>query len=974
MTITDNRKKGVHWPMWQQSLAAEVVNTAISGTCASDIGTTSPIADGDRYLYYYVSTGFFKFDTYNNTWVRLSLPNITAAVGAVLKYAPYSGHRGRVVSAAAGSVTFATVAAQICDGKIMRIVAGTGKGQERILRGPTSIISNHYALGRATTGSATAIADTTQKWRVNEHVGRQLSTMFGGAAPDVRPILYNDATTLTVSDPLYQQIVPFENQGFSAIVPHTVPVTLASGVGTHYTVDDNTFATYDVATGLTPTNWTTTPDSTSKFVILTGGIWLLSSLTTPFYSLQYYDVLTDTWYTKTTPTGLILAAATEWNIERCGEVAGRVAHGTFDAGGTQRVLIDAAAQWEDTTALTVNCLKNFVIRITGGAGIGERRRIVGNTATTMTVDKPFVATPDATSTYDIYAASDKLWIRFGGSAGIFEYDQEADQIAAHHISDYGIACRMAVWMTDHQPIYAASGTRAVTGIKTIVATPTAPGANYVRGDILTCSATGTNGQVYVNRVSATGGVEEVILVRCGSGYGIGAGKATTGGSGNGACTIEITAVATVGRIATTGINHYFRKGDVVNFGGDAAWNGSYTILAVDSLTTFDFEITAAGNASPTEAAQSATRIVDASKAWTVNEHAGKYVSTQLSGLTGALSVRRIDSNTATCLTLAAGDALGGALTDATGRYAILDHYPLGRERLYPMDERDSIGYATGGAPTTIQDTTKNWIVGQWVGHKVKVLTGTGYTVGEIAITANDKNTLTSGGYGFTADATSQYIIMDTYGKCSGAGSTTTLNDTSKLWPTNCFSGKRVRIIGGAGAGNETTINTNTATQLAFTAITGLAPDATTEYVIYGPPALSAGGQMIWPYGNTLTSIREKYLFALRGASNTGDSYDITKDRFELSMFMGVLNDVFGAGSMVAYDGGNYVYFHVNNTGRIYRANLTTFQIEGCGQCPGAHGTVVAGNRMEIVVTADGAKVLYIMQNSGAVFWRKVLLD
>jgi hypothetical protein len=955
MALTDNRKKGVDWPAWKQSIPVEVANTAISCTCAPDVGAVSPVTDGDRYLYYYVSTGFFKFDTYNNTWVRLSLPNIVGAAGASMKYAPYSGHRGRVVAAVAGSVTFATVSAQMCHGKLMRIVGGTGKGQTRMLVGPSNIISNKYALGRATTGSATAIADTTQKWRVNEHVGRQVSAMYGGGMPDVRNVLYNDATTLTVSDPLHQQHQPFENQGWSSIAPHTVPVSIGTGVGTHYTVDDNTFATYDV-TGAAPQNWDTTPDCSSKFVILTGGIWLFSSLATPFYSLQYYDVLTDTWITKTTPTGLILAAATEWNIERTGEVAGAIASGTFDAGSTTRVLIDAVAAWPDASAWTVNCLKNFVVRIIDGSGIGERRRIVGNTATTITVDKPFVATPDATSDYEIYGASDKLLIRFGGSAGLFEYDQECDMIAAHHICDSGIACRMAVWMTDCAPFYAASGTRSVTGVKTINPTPTAPGSAYVRGDILDITTGGTNAKVYVNRVSVTGGVEELILVRCGGGgYGVGVGRATSGGTGT-LCTVEITAVATIGRIATTGINHHFRKDDMINFGGDAAWAGSYTVLAVDSLTTFDVECGAAGNASPTEAAQSATRIVDASKNWTVNEHAGKYVSTQGSGLTGTLAIRRIDSNTATCLTLAAGDALGAALTDATGRYAILDCYPLGRERLYPMDERDSIGYATGGSGTTLVDSTKNWIVGQWVGHKVKVLTGTGYTFGEVAITGNDKQTLTTAAYGFTPDATSQYIV-----------------DSAKLWPTNCFAGKRARIIGGAGFGNEVTVNSNNGTTLTFTAVTGLAPDATSEYVIYGPPAAAAGAQMIWPYGSSVSTIRSKYIFGLRGASNTGDSYDMTKDRWEISMLMGVLNDVFGAGSMVAYDGGDFVYFHVNNTGRIYRANLTTFQIEGCGQCPVVHSTVVAGNRMEIVETVDHAKVLYIMQNSGQILWAKVLM-
>ena len=76
-----------------------------------------------------------------------------------------------------------------------------------------------------------------------------------------------------------------------------------------------------------------------------------------------------------------------------------------------RIALDALETRFDSLALA------RLVAARPDTGARERRRIVGNTATTMTVDKPFVATPDATSTYDIYAASDKLWIRFGGRLG-----------------------------------------------------------------------------------------------------------------------------------------------------------------------------------------------------------------------------------------------------------------------------------------------------------------------------------------------------------------------------------------------------------------------------------------------------------------------------------------------------------------------------------------------------------------------------
>ncbi len=58
--------------------------------------------------------------------------------------------------------------------------------------------------------------------------------------------------------------------------------------------------------------------------------------------------------------------------------------------------------------------------------------------------------------------------------------------------------------------------------------------------------------------------------------------------------------------------------------------------------------------------------------------------------------------------------------------------------------------------------------------------------------------------------------------------------------------------------------------------------------------------------------------------------------------------------------------------RVFRINMDTFEVSPAGQPPYAHGTAVIGNRMEIIVTADGLKYLYLMRSTGSELWRTLL--
>lgn len=66
-------------------------------------------------------------------------------------------------------------------------------------------------------------------------------------------------------------------------------------------------------------------------------------------------------------------------------------------GGSTTTMTDGTRTW------TVNAYTNQVLKITGGTGSGQIRRIVSNTATVLTIDSndPFVTAPDNTSTYQI---------------------------------------------------------------------------------------------------------------------------------------------------------------------------------------------------------------------------------------------------------------------------------------------------------------------------------------------------------------------------------------------------------------------------------------------------------------------------------------------------------------------------------------------------------------------------------------------
>jgi len=115
-----------------------------------------------------------------------------------------------------------------------------------------------------------------------------------------------------VADANLQPHDPWNNQAYVSNTPYNV-ISTAAALQSHYEICSQDF---------TVPAWTVTPDTTTTFTTLTGGIWLVSgNAAAPFFTTQYYDVIADRWQVKTVQQGLLdVALATNVNIERTGKI------------------------------------------------------------------------------------------------------------------------------------------------------------------------------------------------------------------------------------------------------------------------------------------------------------------------------------------------------------------------------------------------------------------------------------------------------------------------------------------------------------------------------------------------------------------------------------------------------------------------------------------------------------------------------
>src|SRR5437867_2603425 len=261
-------------------------------------------------------------------------------------------------------------------------------------------------------------------------------------------------------------------------------------------------------------------------------------------------------------------------------------------------------------------------------------------------------------------------------------------------------------------------------------------------------------------------------------------EAGTGTGEDGTATISEEGVATIGDKGKA-------TGDGGTGTGDAGTGSNEAGTDTDERGT-------ATNESGTASGGTSTTLVDASKKWSTNLWAGRPDS--ITAGTGAGQTRTVTSNTLTTLTVSPAWT---TTPDATSKYVILQ------------------------TSTTLQDTTKTgtqaWTTDQRAGRTVADTAGTG--VGQTrTVTSNTANTLTvSPAWTTIPDGTSKYAILNT--------TSTTLQDISKSWHTNIWTGRPVTITAGTGALQTSTVSSNTKNILTVSPAWTTIPDGTSKYAI-----------------------------------------------------------------------------------------------------------------------------------------------
>lgn len=964
MSVTSSLKKQVDLPVWEWCRFAPIVSAAGSTLCSDE-------SSGGRYIYY-VGATCYRYDTWSDGWQMIATPPIalTGGIGPT-RYTVYGGYRGKVLAATSNTLRIPGLQGNKLVGKTIRIYDGRGVGQERVITYISGATVHEFGI--ATTASVSAIVDAQtipKKWKINQWSGYQCRLVFGTGQSQVRKILYNDHTGLTFTDTNWQSYDSWSNTGWASTAPYQLPVNAV----THYVIESRVI-TLDSA-------WTTVPDETSRFVVLSGAIWFLTqkTLATGAAAMQCYDILSDQWITKTCPGYLWpVLAQTDVSIERTGESGGMFCSGTCTASDT-RSLTDSGASW------TYDRYSNLQIRVTNpSTGTVMRHRITGNNNNRIWVDTAWEYTIPTGHTYSIYGDTNSIWVMGNSGSSMYKYLVEEDQWTPAQETDSGVVKNFAYAKTGQSYSFQATIAVVNTGVTSVLIT--ASGTGYQIGDIsyIGGGAGNTGGaKVRVTDVDTYSGVVKGIeLWACGTGgtYTAGGGHATIALIGTGAgLTVHVQTVGPVG-YGTSAIVTDFKKDDVIWGSGAtvAAWNFTgATIIAKDSL--LNFHVVAPNYVAPVaNIVQATTAIVDASKNWTPGEHIGKTVLLTTVGVTPSIQIRKITGSTATTLFVVAVPTAAGVV--GTSRYIINNLNDFGRDDQYKQQELDSSGWVFSGSTTSLTDTGKTWFPGQWNGYKVKIICGTGYDCGEIVITGNTSDSLIFTGTTFTADTTTKYRIMHSYGIATGTFAATTLADNTKTWRVNQWAGKSVRLYIGSLATPtfERTITSNTINTLTY-ATTTTVSDANTLYTILGTPIRNAGIQIMWNYGQTNTDVRGKYLYVPRGGTtvaagwNLLDRYDINQDQWDYSILQNPAAERETLGSQWCYDGGDGIYWSPSGAQgtRLFYINLNTLTVDAAGIHPYANGVAVVGNRMEINSTADGLEYLYTLRVTGAEFFRTLL--
>lgn len=405
MSVLSNLKKVVDIPVWEW-LRPLLVSTSASSNAPNVFVTAGkPYA---RYIYHLAGTtnGIFRYDTWSDSWGQVTSGLNSQATVAAARYNDSHGYFGRVIS----SPSTSTLQVGIPRGKKsvgfkIKIIGGTGAGQERTITDVADTVVEDTMV--VTTTSSVQIVDSNKNYTRNQYRDYAIR-IVGNSNTDIRKIIWNSNNTVVFADFRFSA---YGNRWAYSPLPFTTSNT--AGSQTIAQIESN------VITVDTP--FTVQPDSTSQYVIEAGGIWNVNVAANRF-ALQYYDILGDAWYAKSSPASGLLNGnlATDAAIETLNETAVGILKSGTASSGTSITLVSSVSD------LSANQYSGYILRITGGTGAGQDRLIISNTTNTFTVSRSWSINPDNTSTFDVVADSDKIYMLGNAASAMLEYDAVND--------------------------------------------------------------------------------------------------------------------------------------------------------------------------------------------------------------------------------------------------------------------------------------------------------------------------------------------------------------------------------------------------------------------------------------------------------------------------------------------------------------------------------------------------------------------
>lgn len=249
-----------------------------------------------------------------------------------------------------------------------------------------------------------------------------------------------------------------------------------------------------------------------------------------------------------------------------------------------------------------------------------------------------------------------------------------------------------------------------------------------------------------------------------------------------------------------------------------------------------------------------------------------------------------------------------------------------------------------------------------------------------------------------------------------SGTATTLVNSAKTWTTNQWTNYQVRIVSGTGAGQIRPIASNTGTTLTVSGW-NTAPDNTSVYSIEGNDDflyyLGNNAVTLYRYsisGNTWSTltpavaraaapgagmsghwihsvddaawtsedavINGRRIYSFRGAAGAVlDYYDIATNTWVNTASYAPIAETFAAGSKYVYCD-DYIYIQKDATGRWFRLNLATNELDGWTTMLYPNSTAVVGDTAWDIRYVDGAteiKYIHMVLNTSTVQLRQMVI-